>query len=207
MTLKTPMHDILAHDAALLYQVWYQTDLQFRRYLPHKHPLIFWTFAVTLTMNLVMQFLNRTLQLMMLYYKTKFGSKWTSSLEDAVETVIFCSYKPLLWPWQWRQQPKFLHTLAHDAALSYPVWYQNDLWFRRYHPHKHSLTFWTFAVTSTLNAVTQFLHSTFWLMMLYYRTKFCCKWTSSWEDIVEIVIFWLYKPSLTLTLKIVNQFF
>ena len=31
--------------------------------------------------------------------------------------------------------------------------------------------------------------------MLYYQTKFACKPTSSREDIVEIVIFWLYKPS------------
>ena len=35
-----------------------------------------------------------------------------------------------------------------------------------------------------------------WLMMLYYQTKFGCKRTSGLEDIVEIVLFWLYKPSL-----------
>ena len=34
------------------------------------------------------------------------------------------------------------------------------------------------------------------LMMLYYQTKFGCKPTSSLEDATEIVIFWLYKPSL-----------
>ena len=32
--------------------------------------------------------------------------------------------------------------------------------------------------------------------MIYYQTKFGCKRTSSLEDTVEIVIFWLYKPSL-----------
>ena len=42
--------------------------------------------------------------------------------------------------------------------------------------------------------------------MLYYQTKFGCKQASSLEDITEIVIFGLYKPSLTLTLKTVNQF-
>ena len=35
-------------------------------------------------------------------------------------------------------------------------------------------------------------------MMLYYQTKFECKRTGSLEDIVEIVIFWLQKPSLWL---------
>ena len=89
----------------------------------------------------------------------------------------------------------FLHnTLAHDIALPYQVWYQSAPQFRRYHPDKHSLTFWTFAVT--LIAVTQFLHSTLGLMMLYYQSNFDCKWTSSFEDIVEIIISWLCKPSL-----------
>ena len=53
--------------------------------------------------------------------------------------------------------------------------------FRRYHPDKHSQTFLTFAVTLTLNAVIKFSHKTLWLMMLYYQTKFGCKWTSSLE--------------------------
>ena len=70
------------------------------------------------------------------------------------------------------------------------------LWFRQYHPDKHSLTFWTFAVTVTLNTVIPFSHRTLRLMMLYYQTKFSCKPTSSLEDTTEIVIFWLYKPSL-----------
>ena len=51
-------------------------------------------------------------------------------------------------------------------------------------------------MTLTLNAVTKFYRRTLWLIMLYYQTKFDCKRTSSLEDIVEIAIFWLYKPSL-----------
>ena len=70
------------------------------------------------------------------------------------------------------------------------------LWFRRYHPDKYSLTFLTFGVTLTLSAVIQFVRRTLWLIMLYYQTEFGCKRTSSLEDIVEIVIFLLYKPSL-----------
>ena len=63
-------------------------------------------------------------------------------------------------------------------------------------PNKYSLTFWTFTVTLTLNAVIPFFHRTLWLMMLYYQTKFVCKWTSGLEDTLEIIIFWLYKPSV-----------
>ena len=68
--------------------------------------------------------------------------------------------------------------------------------FSKYHLDKHSLTFWTFAVTVTLNTVIPFSHRTLRLMMLYYQTKFSCKPTSSLEDTTKIVIFWLYKPLL-----------
>ena len=67
---------------------------------------------------------------------------------------------------------------------------------RKYHQDKHSLTFWTFAVTLALNAIIKFFSRTLWLMMLYYQTKFSCKQTSSLEDIVKIVILWSYKPLL-----------
>ena len=52
-------------------------------------------------------------------------------------------------------------------------------------------TFWTFAVTLTLSAVIPFSHVTHRLII-----KFGCKRISSLEDIVKIVIFWLYKPLL-----------
>ena len=57
-------------------------------------------------------------------------------------------------------------------------------------PDKYSLTF------LTLSAVIQFFRRTLWLKMLYYQTEFGCNRTSSLEDIVEIVIVWLYRPSL-----------
>ena len=53
------------------------------------HPDKYSLFAVTLTLNTVMQFFRRTLWLIMLYYQTKFDCKRTSSLEDIVEIVIF----------------------------------------------------------------------------------------------------------------------
>ena len=64
---------------------------------------------------------------------------------------------------------------------------------------QHSPTFLTFTVALTLNAVDPFFHRTLWLMRLYYQTKSGCKWSSTLEDIVEIVIFWLYKPALWLS--------
>ena len=55
---------------------------------------------------------HRTLCLTMLYYQTKFGSKWTSSLEDIVKmdqqfrryskNSHIWLYQPLLWPRHWR---------------------------------------------------------------------------------------------------------
>ena len=71
----------------------------------------------------------------------------------------------------------------------------SDTW-RKYHPDKHSLTFLTFTMTLTFNAVIPFFHRKLWLMTVYYQTKFGCKLTSSLQDTREIVIFWLYMPSL-----------
>ena len=78
-----------------------------RKYHPDKHSLTFWIFALTLTLNAVIPFFHRTLQLKMLYYQTKFGCKPNSSLEDTTEIVIFWLYKPSLWPWRWTQWTNF----------------------------------------------------------------------------------------------------
>ena len=69
--------------------------------------LTMWTFTVTLTLNPVIPFFHRTLQLIMLYYQTKFGCKLTHSLDDTTGTVIFLFYKPSLWPWHWTQWTNF----------------------------------------------------------------------------------------------------
>ena len=67
-----------------------------------KYSLTILTFAVTLTLNAVIQFFRRTLWLIMLYYHTKFGCKRTSNLEDIIEIVLFWWHKSSLWPWHWR---------------------------------------------------------------------------------------------------------
>ena len=69
--------------------------------------------------------------------------------------------------------------------ITTPSLVQNILWFKRQHPDKHSLTFWTFGVTLILNAVIQFFHRTLQFMMLYYQTKSDCKQTSSLEHIAK----------------------
>ena len=104
----------------------------------------------------IIPFFHRTLRLMMLYYQTKFGCKPTSSLENTTEIVIVWIYKPSLWPWHWTQKTNFS---AWHSGLWNQVWQQNVLWFIRYWPDKHSLTFYTFAVTLTLKAVIPFFHS------------------------------------------------
>ena len=56
------------------------------------------------------------------------------------------------------------------CCITIPSLVTKCLWFRRQHPYKHSLTFWIFAVTLTLNAVTNFFfteHSGLW----YCSTK------------------------------------
>ena len=170
-----------------------QNVLWFRRYHLNRYSPTFWTFAVTLTLDTVTQFLQRTLRLMMLYYQTTFGCKQTSSLEDIVEAVIFLLYRSALWPSWWRQWKK--NAAWHSGSWCYII---SPSLVKKYSVVKkissrHTFTkIWTFAVTLTLNEVTKFSHRTLWLMKLYYKTKCGCKQTSSLAGIVQIVIFWLY---------------
>ena len=103
----------------------------------------------------------------MLYYQIKFGCKRTSSLEDTTEIVIFRLYEPSLLPWHWIQWTNFsayhLMIIHHHTKFGKKKkkWLSSSRDTRRtrsdtlgkYHQDKHLLTFWTFAVTLTLNAV------------------------------------------------------
>ena len=54
-------------------------------------------------------------------------------------------------------KPIFPHDIpAYNDASLCQVWLQNVLWFRRYHPDKHSLTFWSFTMTLTMNTAIPF---------------------------------------------------
>ena len=69
------------------------------------------------------------------------------------------------------------------------------MWFRRYCPDKHSLTFWTCCDLDLQPSNPIFQQDTL-AYDAVLSNKFGCKPTSSLEDTTEIVIFWLYKPLL-----------
>ena len=86
---------------------------------------------------------HRTLQLMMLYYQTKFGCKSTSSVEDTTEIVIFWLYKSSHNHTRFgilnfrcdldieHSNPIFPQdTPAYDAVIIYHVCWQTDQQFR-----------------------------------------------------------------------------
>ena len=83
----------------------------------------------------------------------------------------------------WNQYPMLL--LNHDATLPLQVWYQNDL---QLSSTQTFTNIFNLCFDLNLSAVTQFLHRTLQLMMLYYKTKFGCKQTSSLEDSHILII-------------------
>ena len=134
------------------------------------------SFAVTLTFQPSLQWCA---------IKPKFGCKRISSSEEIVwQKVIFWLNEPSLWPWPWRQQT-ILFALVQQ--------------FKRYHSHKHSLTFWSFAMTLTLNKV---------ILSLFFFTRppaynaikpsLVAKRINNSKHIVGTVIFWSYEPSANL---------
>ena len=98
-------------------------------------------------------------------------------------------------------------TLAYNDASSYQGWLQKVQTFRRYCLAKHSLTFWTFAVTLTLNTAIQFSHKILRHLMMSHQDKFACKRINSSDDRVENSHI-LSTPALetvSLTLKLIPQ--
>ena len=134
-----------------------------------------------LGLNAEVPFLHRSLQrLMLYYYQTKFGCKWTSSLEDTTEIVIFWLYKPLLWPWHWTQWTNF--SVWHSGlwcCKTIPSLVTKCSWFRIYSWDKHSLTIWTFTVTSSLNAVIQFNPLKKFFFILFKNLVLINQWNGS----------------------------
>ena len=83
-------------------------------------------FAVTLTLNTAIQFLQKTLWLMIMYHQAKFGSKRISSSED-IHSIYKLSYFDCMSPYcdldLEGSKPVFLHnSLTHDGASQYKVW-------------------------------------------------------------------------------------
>ena len=135
---------------------------------------------------------------MVIYHQTKFGCQGINGSENSRKShILIISALTVTLTLKTATTTKL--STWHSGSwccITYQIWSQNVLWFRKYHRDKHSLTFWTFAVNLTLNTVIPFFNRTVWLMTLYYQTKSGCKPTSSWDDTAEIIIFWLYKHSL-----------
>ena len=160
-------------------QTWSDTQ---RKYHLDKHSLTFWTFTVTLIMNAVIPFFHKTLWLMMLYYQTKFGWKPTSRLEDTTEIVIFWLYKPLLWPRHWIQWTNF--SARHSGlwcCITIPSLVTKCSAVQKISSRQTFTHIFNICCDVDLKCIIQLFHRTLWLMMLYYQTKFGCKWTSSLE--------------------------
>ena len=91
-------------------------------------------------LNSINQFFHRILQLMMLYYQTKSGSKLTSSLEDTVEQSYFDYIRPHCDLDTEDSEPVFLHDIpTPDNTPPHQIWLKNFQWFRRY---LHTWTGW-----------------------------------------------------------------
>ena len=94
-----------------------------------------------------------------LSHQTEFGCKGITSAGDIVETIIWPHTITLT-----LKIAKYFHmTLAHNNEFPYYVWPQKVKSFRRYHPGKQSMIFWTFAccdLTLTLKTAKHTFHKT-----------------------------------------------
>ena len=151
---------------------------------------------MTLTLKIANKLFCLKLWLMTMHHNTKFGNKIFVGLEDIIWTVTFW---PTLWPWPWLQNQNFHRTLwlmmlHHHTKFGNKMFCSSeDIIRTNIHWHFESLLWhWPWMQLSN------FVHRTLRFMMQYYHTNFGCKWNSSLEDIVEIVIFCLFKPSLWL---------
>ena len=131
---------------------------------------------------------------MITYHQAKFSCKRISSSDNTLKshslniislivTLTLKTVNQSFWKTIW------LIMMHHHTKFGS----KKDQQFRKYHLDKHSLTFWNFTVTLTLNTTVQFLPKILWPMTMYYLTKFGSKRMSTSKDTVEIVIFWSYE--------------
>ena len=177
---------------------WLQKVQLFRIYCLDKHSLIFWTLTVPLTLNAVIQFLHKDTPANNDLLSNQVWLQKDQQFTKYSRIVIFWSYETLLWHWPSKYTNQSLHKTLPLMMMHHHTkpGYKNVWWFRRYCLDKHSLTFWTFTVTLTLNTAIQFSHTTPRLVTTYHQTKTGCKKISIAEDTVETVNFWLHKPIL-----------
>ena len=81
-------------------------DQQFKRYIM-KSSLVTWSFTVTLILKTANQYFWKTVWLMMMHYRTEFGSIKFSISEDSIWINSHWHFEILPWPWPWTQQSNF----------------------------------------------------------------------------------------------------
>ena len=156
----------------------------------------------------------------MLYYQTEFGCKRTSSLEDLVKNSHILIIYVLIVTLTLKIVNQFFHKahwlmiIHHNTKFEKKkgltgsgntAWTQLDTQ-RKYHQDKHSLTFWTFVVTLTLNAAIPFSTGHFGLWWCSIKPSLVANRTAI-QKIQRKQSYFDYALAVTLTLNTVNQFF
>ena len=152
---------------------------------------------MTLTLHGVIPFFHRTLWLMMQYYQTKFGCKWTSSLEDIVKMVIFWLHKPSLLPWHWTQWTNF--SAWHSGlwcCITIPGLVTKCSVVQKISSGQTFTNILNLHCALDLKCSNPIFPQDTQAYDADHNQVCSCKLTSSWEDTVKRVIFWLYKCSL-----------
>ena len=126
----------------------------------------FLTFAVTLNLSTTQQcnLFMRQSSLWWCAIKPKFVAKG-SVFQKIQQKVIFWLFEPSLWPWLWRQQSNlFAWHSGSWWCITIPSLMITIQQFGRSRPDEHSLTFWSFFATLTLNTTIHFFtrQSGFW---------------------------------------------
>ena len=135
-----------------------------------------WTFTVTLTTTV--KFLNKTLQLMIMYQPIKFDCKKVSSSADVVERARSDCMSP---HWDFdleNNKPISSHDTDPFWCITIPRLVTKGAAIQKTLSGQ-TLRFWTFAVTSTSKKANQTskkanqtFQMTLWLMMMHHHTNF-----------------------------------
>ena len=199
-TFKLFLHNISAHEDASQYQVWLQNDRCFRGHRPNKHSLTFSTFAVTLTLNIAIQFPLAILRLMMMYHQTKLGCKRSSITEDTVESHILIAQTLIV-----TLTLKFAHQSFYITLRLIMVHHHTRFGCKKFggsgdivrtNIHWHfELSLWPWLWAHQSSFLTW--HSSLWWCTIK-QSLFVCLQKDQLFGRYITVIFWLCKPSLWL---------
>ena len=73
----------------------------------HKSSLVTWSSTLTLTLKTANQYFWKTVWLMLMHHRTKFGSIRFSISEDSIWINSHWHFAIFPWPWPWTQQSNF----------------------------------------------------------------------------------------------------